>query len=620
MASESLRILDGQFDFSGGVDTGKVTTIKSEFSPNGLERNMVAWATNATMRGGGIRQRTGWSHLVKIADGTALWQGGFIYEPDFGNPYLVYSVGGRIYSVLLEAPYTVTDLSAAFGLVNPPLAETAFFTQGEQYLIIQAGDFYTPGPAVPGTTDAAGRTLPLFWDGTTLRRSIGITDPTPAGMNPGINEIPAATVMDYYMGRIWYAQGREYGAGDIVGGSAGTLAKKFRDAILNVTESPLCFGGDNFTVPTNAGNIRALSHTAELDTTLGQGSLYIFTRKVVYKLSVPVTRASWIALTNQNVPIQTLAQQTNGTWGDRSLVSVNGDLFYQSSDGIRSLMLSIRYFQQWGNVSLSNNLERLLQFNDRSLMRFCSGIEFDNRLWQTELPIQTPAGAAFQSIVTLAFDFISTLQTKLPPAWEGMYDGMNWLQLFQGDFGGFERAFGVNVSKIDGSVNVIEFTAADKTDDAEKDPTTENGDRRDEWFFATAAYTGGKDVELKELESAEIWIDKLFCTLDYVVEYRVDADPCWNFWHRGQICVSRSSCEDVTNPVCYPVQEYREGYKLPVTLPKPPFPPCATMQKRPANIGFQFQLRVTFKGWARVRAIIVYANPVKREPFNGLAY
>jgi hypothetical protein len=106
--------------------------------------------------------------------------------------------------------------------------------------------------------------------------------------------------MVYYQGRIWYAQGRIYTAGDIVGGPSGTLANQFKDSILKVTENPLALGGDGFAVPSTAGDIRALSYSANLDTSLGQGPLYIFTRRQVYQLSVPVTRADWIAATSNN--------------------------------------------------------------------------------------------------------------------------------------------------------------------------------------------------------------------------------------------------------------------------------------------------------------------------------
>lgn len=601
-------ITDGQFDFSGGIDSGRVPTIRSELTPNGLKRNQLAWATNVTMRGGGVLQRTGWAERGQVADGTALFQGGFVYEPDNGDPYMICSIGGVIYKVLLDDPYTVTNLSAIYSLYNPPTAEKAYFVQAEMYLIIQAGDYGQVG----------GNTLPLFWNDVTLRRSIGITDPVGPGYVPNVNEIPPALAMDYYQGRVWYAQGRKYSAGDIVGGPSGTPATQHRDAIINVTENPLAFGGDGFVVPSNAGNIRALAHTANLDTTLGQGSLYIFTRKVVYKLDVPITRSSWISATAQNMPTQTIAQQTNGTYSDRSIVSVNGDLFYQAPDGIRSLLMAIRYFAQWGNVPISNNEERLLQFNDRSLMRFCSGVEFDNRLLQTALPITTPAGVVFQEIIPLDFDLICTLDEKLPPAWEGMLEGLNWLQLYTADFGGRERAYGLTVSKLDGTIKLVEITDADRTDDADKDPTTENGDRRVVWQFETPAYTWGKEFNLKELVGGEIWVDKLYCTLDYEVHYRVDMDPCWEFWHRGSICTARSTCEDVNNPVCYPQQDYREGYKLPITLPRPPFPPCAPMSNRPKNQGFQFQMKISFRGWARVRSILIYGTEIMRSPYQGL--
>ena len=102
---------------------------------------------------------------------------------------------------------------------------------------------------------------PLIWDGAILRRSKGITNPAVAPGTPGVNEIPAGTAMDYFMGRIWYAQGRVANAGDIVGGPSGTLAYDFRDSVLNVTECPLVLGGDGFSVPAQDESSEE-SHTA----------------------------------------------------------------------------------------------------------------------------------------------------------------------------------------------------------------------------------------------------------------------------------------------------------------------------------------------------------------------
>ncbi|MEN6532773.1 MAG: hypothetical protein ABFD89_03870, partial [Bryobacteraceae bacterium] len=471
-----MRLVDGQWDFSGGIDSGKVATIASDFVPNGLKRTQLAWMTNCTCRTGGILQRSGWSKLCRVADpGAGLYQGGWMYEPRGGDPYLVLSIAGNIVRVRVDTDNSVENLSTAFGLPNPTTVPQAFFCQGEEFLVIQAGDYgQVPTP-----------TLPLFWDGTTLRRSIGITTTTPT-INPGQNELPAATAMDYYMGRLWFAQTRDYGAGDIVKGLAGTVPFGHRDAILNVTEAPLIFGGDMFTVPSNAGDIRAISHAATLDTALGDGPLFVFTRKAVYKMTVPVTRGLWTALTTDNIPSQTLALKANGTYSDRSVVAVNGDLFFQGPLGISSLNMAIRYFQQWGNIPISNNEQRVLQFNDRSMMRYSSGILWDNRLWQTCLPVETSAGVAFQGAIPLDFDLISSLDNQLPPAWEGMYEGLDFLQLFQGDFGGRQRAFAVVCSKLDQGIDVWELTEGDRVDNG---GTVETSDNRVVWFAETPAYT-----------------------------------------------------------------------------------------------------------------------------------
>lgn len=603
--SSAVRLVDGSWDFSGGVNSGVVPTISSDLVPNGLRRDQIAWGTNLTCRTGGLLQRTGWTKLARLAEpGVGLFQGGWMYEPRFGDPYLMCSIAGRIIQCRVDTDNSVHDLSAIFGLSNPPNEPQTYWIEGEEFAIIQAGDFgHVPTP-----------TLPLFWDNITLRRSIGITTSIPS-INPGQNEIPAATCMDYYMGRIWYALGRDYGGGDIVKEKSGTLAFDFRDAILNVTESPLIYGGDNFTVPSNAGDIRAIAHASTLDTVLGDGPLFVFTRKAVYKMTVPVTRASWVAMTTDNIPTQTLALKANGTYSDRSVVAVNGDLFFQGPLGISSLNMAIRYFQQWGNIPISNNENRVLQFNNRALMRFSSGILFDNRLWQTALPVQTPAGVAFQGIIPLDFDLISTLDKQLPPAWEGMYEGLDVLQLFQGDFGGRFRAFAVVCSKIDQGIDLWELTDSERTDNGGTPETQEN---RVVWFAETAAYEFQQIKELKRLDGGEIWIDKLFCSLDIEVSYRVDADPCWQFWHRQTICSARNSCEDVNNPTCYPEQPFRESFKFPVTLPVPPFPNCQGMNKRPMNVGYQFQVRIAMKGWARIRGVILYAVKVEHQPFAGL--
>lgn len=787
MAS-AVRLASGSFDFSGGIDAGRVTTVVSPQNPHGLPYSFLAWLNNGTVRGGGITQRLGYQQIVGIIPGASgLFQGEYLYEPIGANPYLMLSIGGVIWKVLVEAPYTVTNLSAQFKLFNPSAPTMAHFAQGEQFLVIQAGDLTTNPP-----------TLPLFWDGTTLRRSNGIQnlsdtkayaltttatwqiqlpgvgvvvnlaapypgavndvgvwsdvagtinygtfyvsaiagntvtlvtqstsfiganlnastytftvgtppativlsnsanfvvpavgasvailldanylgtvgdvltfqpngffDPNPrtvvsvtvigantitiktisspyvgqtltrgayiftapsGGITPVVptNELPAAGPMVYFHGQIWYANGRTVTAGDVVGDqSSGTLAYQFKDSILKVTENPLALGGDGFQVPDNAGNVTALDYAANDNTVLGQGPvLYVFTRKQIYGLQVPFTRADWINANSNNQPLMTVVQRRYGSVGDRCVVPVNGDLFYQSLEtAIRSLKISIRNDDSWLNPPISRNEDRVLAFNDRSLMSFATGIQFDNRLLQSVLPFATPVGVAFRGLIPLDFDIISSFgqeEASPPPAWEGMTQGLNHLQLTEGDFGGRQRAFSTCYGD-DGNIQIWELTDFLTVDTL---PSAEPEGNRVSWYFETPAYDFGKIFELKRLDGAEIYIDLVYGTVEWKLEYRTDADNCWQNWQAGKFCSAKNDCEAGTNPdpTCsYPVATLCQGQRFPLGIAKPQQPAtCVTMNQRPATDGFQFQVRLNLKGYCRVRGLLIFALPVDRQPF-----
>jgi hypothetical protein len=518
-------------------------------------------------------------------------------------PYLIFGVGGHIYKADITTG-TITDLSSQFGLFHPQNETLFHFCQGEQFLVIQAGDFLT----------SATPALPLFWDGKILRRSKGITNNAVAPGTPGVNEIPAATAMDYFMGRLWYAQGRTISAGDIVRGPSGTPAFQKRDSILNVTENPLVVGGDGFTVPDNAGNIRGIKHSAQIDASLGQGRLYIGTRKAIYALQVPVTRNDWIGADNNNQPLMTEVQLANGWVSDRSIVVVNGDLFFQSLEpGIRSLVAASRFFQQWGNVAISANIERLLQNNDRGLLHFSSGILFDNRLLMTAIPRQTARGVVHSALAPLDFVPVSSFGANLNPAWEGAYGGLDIFQLFTGDFNGRDRAFAIVLSHTDQSLFLWELGS--------EGVLFENGENRIQWQVEFPAYTFGSETDMKRLVGSELWVDRLVGTVEFVMEYRPDGEQCWLPWHSWKAC-SQKDCREDT-PACVLPPGYvppvatpnASGYRNVMTLPKPPVA-CGQQMDRPSDLGFQFQPRLTIKGPCRVRAIYLKAIEFDRPLYS----
>ncbi len=590
-------VVDGSLDWSGGVDSVKTPTIQSQAHPNGLARNQLAWADNITVRDGGITPRGGFDFVGSVFGSTGLFQGKFMYEPLNANPYLIVAISGEIFKVTFD-PFMVINLSVLFNLRMPATLDYFYFIQAEQFLIIQAGDFTT---------------LPLFWDGATLRRSMGITNTAVAPGTPGVNEIPAAGPMDYFMGRVWYAIGRQLNAGDIVGGPSGTVGYKFTDAVLNVTENPLVLGGDGFTVPTQSGNIRAVFHNANLNQPLGQGTLFIGTRKAVYQLIVPVTRADWIAATNSNQPQMNVVQLVNGPVNDRSVVLVNGDVYYQSLEpAIRSLLAAIRYFNQPGNIEISAQETRIMQFNDRSLLRFGTGVVFGNRLYESALPRLLPQGVVHMALIPLDFIPMSTYGANQSPVWEGMIEGLQVLQMSSGDFGGRERAFAMCVSAIDSSIVLYEFSEFDKFDANQVDP-----EARIDWYVEFPAFTWGDEFILKKLVSSELWVDRVFGTVLLKVDYRPDGETCWIPYHQWQICSAKNSCEDVANPVCYPITLNGEGYRSTMTLPNPPIQ-CEVANHRPSNMGYQFQLRLTGKGFLRVRGLMMHAEVQQRQLYQNL--
>lgn len=586
---------DGQLDWSGGVSSQRVATIRSPDTPNGLARNQLAWLINGSVRTAGITPRNGWFDLGKVHPGALLFQGAILYKLNTITPYWLASIGGHIWKIDPDNPTAAVDLSAAFGLVNPAGAEKAYLCQGEEFVIIQAGD---------------NATLPLIWDNATLRRSNGITGNTDPNLGP-VNEIPAGTAMDYFMGRLWYAQGRTYSAGDIVKGSAGTLAYGFRDAILKVTENPLAIGGDGFAPPTQAGggNIRALHHDANLNTTLGQGQLYIFTTKAICALSVPVTRADWI---NATEPFQRVVQLASGAVSENSVVNVNGDLFYQALDpAIRSLMVAVRYFGQWANPPVSTNINRLIKANDRSLLHMGSGMVFDERLIETALPIRSSVGVVHRALAVLDFNPLGSFEQSLgdtsnQPVWEGAYEGLKFIQVGAGDFGGRDRAFAFCL-ELDNSIHLWELTDYAKF---------EQDDKRITMIAEFPAFTFKRENTLKKLVGGRLWVDQLYGSVVFKLEYRPDGDNCWHIWNEWQDCTARSSAEDYFDPLVYPETIYGDSYRN-FAFPKPQ-PEQNPAGNSLANIAYQFQVRLTIRGFCRVRGLILCAEIYKRGLYKGL--
>lgn len=593
MPNSVVRLTSGQFDFSGGVDSSKNPTFATPKNPTGIRQNQLAWMDNCSCRGGSLNPRAGWSKICSMPF-SGLFQDAAMYQPDNGYPYIMLQVAGRTFNVRVDTDNSVNELTI-LGNPNGATEPKAWFCQGEQFMVIQDGI-----------------AEPLVWDGTTLRRISGMAKATPPAWTTA-QCLPTGKAMVYYMGRIWVSNGRQFVAGDIVLGSNGTnFAPTMygrRDAILRSIENTYLAGGGAFITPASTGSITAMDYSTGINSVLGQGQLYVFTRQAVYGIDVPVTRGDW---QNLSTPVQVTVSKQWGAVSDRSVVGANGDLFFRSLDGIRSLTLAVRNFNQWPNTAISKEMKRLLTLDNRALLPYASGINFNNRLFQTSLPVSTPCGPAFQAISVLDFDLITTMNEQLPPAWEGMHEGLNVLKLLQADYGGLQRAFAICYNPDAPAANQIEIWELSLAN------LTDGNDGRIAWYFERPSDTQGDEFLLKELDTVELWYDKIVGKVNFKLWFRPDQYPCWTLWHEWQ----EEACNYPINPL-YPTTNYQPEFKVPVTMPNVanavrPMP-CQTGNKRPMNVGYGFALLLEVKGSAEILGIRMHTIPRMTEPYYGKA-
>ncbi len=600
MPQDGTRLVTAQLDFSSGVNSNVVPIRTTDGIPHGLSDSSLAWSNNAVVRGGGISPRFGWVPVVQGAGWSGLFQGGAFYTPDYGEPQLILAIGGKIYRVRTDTNFSVQNLSAVFALSRDTSRDQYFFAQGEKWLIIQDGTLINR-PLFLSTND----------DGSTpaMVESRGFV-----GVNNPQNQIPPGMAMDYYQQRLWYSFGRFYAGGDIVFNKvSGTAPFQYRDSVLAVTENPVPSGGDAFVTPISSGNIRWLRHAANLNTQLGETNLFIGTRNAVFACNAPITRDDWTKATLDLMPLQTVALVGAGAYSERGATPINQDILFASTPNgdVRSLQTAIKNFQQPGQIPISNNINRVLNFNNRALLHLTSSVYHDTRFLQTVLPYTTPVGVAFQGIASLDFNPLSSFQETLPPVWDGVWEGLAVLQLFQANIGGRDRCFAAVVGE-SGGIDIWELTTTEKFN------VNASGVARTEWSFETASFAWGDATRLKELETLRMWLDRIVGTVEIRVEFRVDQTGCWLPWKSFKICAAKDCTELVDSPCAsngYPSPAaFCEGFESDLSLPKPP-QQCVPFSNRPANIGYVFQFRITLKGWARVRGLYAFALPRVQPPF-----
>lgn len=513
-----------------------------------------AMAINVSHRGGYPHQRPAFiKHALDFQGESGVqsnfeddvFQGATAYYPDSAMPLLVASIGGRMFTVEPGNGFRVNDVTVGDGPDNSVMLK-AWFTQVEKWLIKQNG-----------------QEPPVIFDGASCRR-------------PATNEVKTGTCGVYAWGRYWYAlpNGREYRATDLVydNGNREDVLKEKGNKFLN--------GGGNFSVPGMAGPIRAMLAPAVLDNALGQGPVHVFCDTAIFSCNAPIDRDVWLEVT---YPIQTVTLNQNGAMSDTSTLIVNSDVFYRSKYGFHSYFLARRDFGSWGNTPISREVERFHRSDNPELLQYGTGAVWDNRALFGVMPkLIEGKGVVHRGLVVLDFDLISTLKSKLPPAWDGLWTGLNIHQIVPLTMNGKERLF-LFVRNSDNELELWECVNEQKAD---------NVDVPIEWMVMPRQMDFGAHWTLKKLTGGELFVRNLDGTVTFDIDYRPDDYVCAVNWADFSECATTKICSD---DECVVLVNRHPQYRTSLTL-REPTDECNTVANRNMRFAFKFQPIIRVRG------------------------
>lgn len=642
MVREQKIQRDGMFSFLGGHNSGSAANLIRD------DESAELW--NCTRRNGHLSPRPGWFErdLVFETDEIETWfteqrvQGCIVFSRIDGSDVKhVWSVGGRFFvidvingNMVSEiTPTKTTSTTSAFTV--PAVGSTVVVAVTDAdliqvgYPVVIGGKNYvvtaksgsnitvenvddTPAANIASGTVVVyldvndptigisymiiaedfliaqdGKSLPFIYDGATSRRA-----------QSHLQEVPVGTVMAYGRGRLWVAiGGNKFVASDIVYGPTGTADYDRRDAILHFTENTFLTGGGAFTAP---GKITAMKFMSSLDTSTGQGPLAVFTEEAVCSVFAPLDREQWSVMVD---PIQTISLLANGAASFYGTVStINGDIFYRSLDGVRSFFSAVREFGNWGNTPISREISNLISNDDPNALLFCSGIVFDNRFLFTGSSRSADGRTYWKGIGVLDFDGITSMGTKTPPAFDGIWTGVDPIWIYSGKHGRTDRAF-MAVRNADGLNELWEISKADKFD---------NELGRIKWKWVSRAFRFDSPLEMTRLENCELFPRSVTGEVDLTLKYRPDDYPCWFSWLSQPVCADFRQCSNASCTV--PPPNFRTGYRTRIPFGQPQ-DTDETTDLKPARLGYTHQLSLEIDGYCEIKYAILKAYAVDEEPY-----
>lgn len=628
------EVADGLLSVLGGVDSGR--------SPSLLQPNQLAFGVNVTLRGGfpGTRPHLSQKTFFFPTDEMQSWfesnllQGVENYYSLTSQTRIVAAVAGRLFTlepvnVSGEERFEVQEITPTLGttttapFVVPAVGANVVISVtdasrifagypiqigGKVYIVVsKSGNNVTatnsndtPAAAIASGTlvvilDVGTPTLPTVWM-TQANEYLIIQDGQSSAIifdgansrraEPALLEVPTGTAMVYNeeIGRLVVAvPGNQIAFGDVFDGSNPA-------SILKFEEETILDDGGRFRIPLKFGKVTAMAMTANLDRSNGQGPMIVFAQRGISSFNLPANRDIWTSLTyptQVNMPIRYSATS------QETVQLVNADLYFRAPDGFRSLMWALKEFQSPGNVPLSSEMNRILAEDDKELLDRASTMVFDNRLIFTAEPTPSDNGIYHRSLVAMDFDQISRIGLKAPPVYEGSWTSVKVTKLLSGTFN-VERAFmfSLNAATLENELWELHTeTGFDESLTAQV---------RIQSAIELRALDANRPLELKELADLDVWLDQVVGEVVLVSQYKPDDYQCWFNIGSKELCQTFENCEEEE---CKALQVFEDGYRTRISFGQPP-DQDEEVDNKPARAGYQHQIRLAWKGQARVRKVL----------------
>lgn len=506
---------------------------------------------------------------------------------DLGN-YEVYQVLGPTQAVLRnldDPPGTVHAIGSylIYYDLNPGRLWQSWMCQAEKWMVIQDGE-----------------SRAIIYDGASCRRAQG-------------NEVPIGRSMAYGNGRLWLEMPdqRSFTGGDLIFGSSGTAAENYRDAVLKWSENVYLAGGGAFRVPLQGGEIRGMRFISNLDTSLGQGALQVFTTTGSFSVNAPLDRVAWNNYSADTSPIQTVSLTGGGCQSERSLVSLNSDILFRSRAGFRSFQIGRQNFSKWTNTPISKQVNWAIKADQPALLKFGSAIEHDQRYIATCAPQLSDRGVIHLGMVALDFEQVTWLDDNAPQ-WDGLWTAFMIYQLVKGEFDDSERAYAFTENG-DGDMELFEITRDQHHDQADATVPT-----KIRWGIELASLSFPDEntpgvFDIKSLEGGEMHVKDLEDEVTFKVRFRPDGYACWIPWAWWTRCATMGACVITDWTECPDWQMGKPQVYGPMGFGRPP-DTCDESNGRMLRNLYSVQLRLDVRGYTVLSAIRLAAMPMLQAP------